>query len=203
MQRFITSTYLYMNIRLSLLGLATLCMVGCSSQVEKAGNSEAASTTVTEQSASAEPQVTEDAIKNLVTEQPTEVGTNTNSGNNGKVKKINTQQFIDEIFDYKTNQGNWVYKGKRHAVIDFYADWCGPCKRVAPIMDELAKQYQGQIDFYKINTDEEGELSGSVFGIRSIPSILFIPAKGQPAMYTGAFPKDQYITIIKEQFKIN
>ena len=117
--------------------------------------------------------------------------------NNGKVKKINTQTFIDEVFDYKANPQAWVYKGKKPAIIDFYADWCGPCKKVAPIMDELAIKYKGQVNFYKINTDDEKELSGGVFGIRSIPSVLFIPVEGQPAMQPGLLAKDQYIQIIE------
>ncbi len=118
--------------------------------------------------------------------------------NNGKVKKINTETFIDEVFDYKANPQAWVYKGTKPAIIDFYADWCGPCKKVAPIMDELAIKYKGQVNFYKINTDDEKELSGGVFGIRSIPSILFIPVEGQPAMQPGLLAKDQYIKIIEE-----
>jgi len=123
-----------------------------------------------------------------------------NEGSNaaeGKVRKINTETFIAEIFDYKSNPTKWVYKGSKPAIIDFYADWCGPCKRVAPIMDELAMKYKGQVNIYKINTDEEKELSGSVFGIRSIPSILYIPLDGQPMMSTGLSSKDEYIRQIE------
>jgi len=119
------------------------------------------------------------------------------SATEGKVRKINTETFITEIFDYKANPTKWVYKGSKPAIIDFYADWCGPCKRVAPIMDELAEKYKGQVNFYKINTDEEKELSGSVFGIRSIPSILYIPVDGQPMMSTGLSAKDEYIRQIE------
>jgi len=118
--------------------------------------------------------------------------------NGGKVRKINTETFIAEVFDYKTNPKAWLYKGTKPAIIDFYADWCGPCKKVAPIMDELAIKYNGQVNFYKINTDDEKELSGGVFGIRSIPSILFIPVEGQPAMQPGLLTKDQYIKIIED-----
>ncbi len=115
----------------------------------------------------------------------------------GKVHKINTEYFIAEIFDYKTNPTKWVYKGSKPAIIDFYATWCGPCKKVAPIMDELAEKYKGKVNFYKIDTDEEKELAGSVFGIRSIPSILYIPVDGQPMMSTGLYPKEEYIKQIE------
>lgn len=143
----------------------------------------------------------DDIIANLSDESTNAEAENAanTSSRGGKVMKINTKEFIDRVYDYKANPGKWVFKGKRAAIIDFYADWCGPCKRVAPIMDKLAKDYDGKIDFYKINTDEEGELSGSVFGIRSIPSILIIPDSGQPMMYTGAFPEVQYVQIINEQ----
>jgi thioredoxin len=114
-----------------------------------------------------------------------------------KVVYLNTQMFIDQIFDYKTNTKQWVYKSDKPAIIDFYTDWCGPCKRVAPIMEELAAEYDGQIRIYKMNTEKEPEVAG-VFGIRSIPSILFIPVNGQPTMYTGAYPKQHYIDLINE-----
>ena len=116
----------------------------------------------------------------------------------GKVVHMNTAMFMDQIFDYKANPTTWIYKGDKPAIIDFYADWCGPCKRVAPIMDELALEYAGQINIYKIDTDKEKELAGQVFGIRSIPSILYIPVGGQPTMYTGAFPKERYVELINE-----
>lgn len=121
----------------------------------------------------------------------------TSQDNQGEVLKINTQQFINLIFDYKSNPSKWVYKGGKPAIIDFYADWCRPCKMVAPLLDELAKEYKGQINIYKINTDEENELSGSVFGIQSIPSILYIPSEGQPQMFTGAQTKEEYKKMIE------
>lgn len=112
--------------------------------------------------------------------------------NQGKVIKLTTAEFINLIFDYKTNPEKWAYKGGKPAIVDFYADWCRPCKMVAPLMEELAAEYKGQINIYKINTDEESELSGQVFGIQSIPSILFIPAEGQPQMFSGAQSKEEY-----------
>jgi thioredoxin len=115
-----------------------------------------------------------------------------------KVEYLNTQNFVDKIFDFR-NETDWNYKGEKPAIIDFYADWCGPCKRVAPIMEELAKEYKGEINIYKVDTDKEEELAYS-FGIQSIPSIMFIPMEGQPHMYVGAFPKAEYIRIINEVF---
>ena len=126
--------------------------------------------------------------------EDTDVAVSAESSNTeGKVRKINTATFIEEIFDYKANPTKWVYKGSKPAIIDFYATWCGPCKRVAPIMDELAEKYKGKVNFYKIDTDEEKELAGGVFGIRSIPSILYIPLDGQPMMSTGLSAKEEYI----------
>ena len=124
-----------------------------------------------------------------------ETPTNTNSAT---VEYLTTSMFIDRIFDYKSNPTKWIYKGDKPAIIDFYATWCGPCKRVAPIMEELATEYAGQINIYKVDTDKEKELAGQVFGIRSIPSILYIPVNGQPTMYTGAYPKQHYIDLINE-----
>lgn len=123
-------------------------------------------------------------------------------GANTKVVKLTTPEFIDQIFDYKSNPTEWKYKGDKPAIIDFYADWCGPCKRVAPIMDELAAEYAGQINIYKVDTDKEKELAGQVFGIRSIPSILYIPVNGQPTMYTGAFAKERYVELINENLLV-
>ena len=116
----------------------------------------------------------------------------------GEVVYLKTNMFIDQIFDYKTNTKKWVYKGDKPAIIDFYTDWCGPCKRVAPIMEELSAEYEGQIRFYKMNTEKEPEVAG-IFGIRSIPSILYIPVNGQPTMYTGAYPKEHYVQLINEK----
>lgn len=91
----------------------------------------------------------------------------------------------------------WNYKGELPAVIDFYADWCGPCKMVAPILEELSKEYEGRLNIYKINTEAQQELA-AMFGIRSIPSILFIPVEGQPTMAAGALPKKEFVKIFRE-----
>jgi thioredoxin len=110
--------------------------------------------------------------------------------------KISTQDFKDKVFDYETEK-EWKYKGSLPAIIDFYADWCGPCKMVAPILEELAREYEGKIVIYKVDTERELELSG-LFGIQSIPTFLFIPLDGQPMMQPGAFPKKVFKQVIEE-----
>ncbi len=110
--------------------------------------------------------------------------------------QLTTQDFKEKVFDYDTVK-DWKYQGSLPAVIDFYADWCGPCKMVAPVLEELSREYEGRIVIYKVNTDVEVELS-SVFGIQSIPTILFIDAAGEPMMQPGAFPKHVFKKIIEE-----
>ena len=95
-----------------------------------------------------------------------------------------------------------MYEGDEPCVIDFYADWCRPCKMVAPIMEDLAKKYNGKVKIYKINVDKEKQLA-SVFQIRSIPAVLFSPKEGKPMMQVGALPKDTYIKIIDENLLNN
>jgi thioredoxin len=112
------------------------------------------------------------------------------------LEHLTKETFLSKIFNYETNK-EWKFSGERPCVIDFYADWCGPCKIVAPILDELAKEYDGKLDIYKINTEEEQELA-AVFGIRNIPSILFVPATGQPRMALGALPKETLVKAFKE-----
>jgi thioredoxin len=114
--------------------------------------------------------------------------------------KMTTQDFKDHIFDYATEQ-EWKYKGAQPAIIDFYADWCGPCKMVAPILEELAEEYKDQLIIYKVNTDSEQELS-AVFGIQSIPSFLFIDNKGEPSLQPGAFPKHVFKKVIEEHLLV-
>jgi thioredoxin 1 len=115
----------------------------------------------------------------------------------GKVIVLDEAQFKEKVWNYEENPEKWVFKGDLPAVVDFYADWCGPCKRIAPIMEKLAKEYAGQINIYKVNTDHNRELS-SVFGIRSIPAILYIPKEGQPAMEAGAKQEAAYRQIFEE-----
>ncbi len=111
--------------------------------------------------------------------------------------QMTTQSFKDNVFNYDINE-DWKYAGKLPAIIDFYADWCGPCKMVAPVLEELSEEYKDRILIYKVNTDTEQELS-SVFGIQSIPTILFIDAQGEPMMQPGALPKHIFKKIIEEK----
>lgn len=112
-----------------------------------------------------------------------------------KVQYLTTADFIAKVYDYKTNK-DWVFKGDKPVVIDFYATWCKPCQKVAPIMEELASEYEERIVFYKVDTDKEQELAAT-FNIQSIPSMLFIPMEGKPTMSSGAFPKEEYVKIIE------
>lgn len=116
------------------------------------------------------------------------------------VKPLTKEAFKEIFFDYTTS-GDWDYKGENPCIIDFYADWCGPCKYLGPIMEALADQYQGDIDFYKVDTGVEQELA-AVFGIRNIPSLLFVPKTGKPQMAAGALPQEALQQIIKEVFDL-
>jgi thioredoxin len=125
------------------------------------------------------------------------VKTETHQLADGKTIHMNKEMFIQKVMDYQTNKEEWIYLGDKPAIIDFYADWCKPCKLIAPIMDELAEEYKGQIYIYKVDTQVEQELA-SVFGIRSIPAVLFIPMEGQPQMSTGALPKETFKGVIDD-----
>jgi len=109
---------------------------------------------------------------------------------------ITTEQFIERVFDYKQNR-DWVFKGDKPCVIDFYTTWCGPCKRLAPIMEELSQTYCDQVVFYKADTERERELA-YLFNISSIPQVLYIPTEGKPLLLKGLYPKDEIIKIIDE-----
>ena len=98
---------------------------------------------------------------------------------------LTRSEFIKRIMDFEKNRTEWVYKGDKPAIVDFYADWCGPCKKVAPALEELASEYAGKVYIYKINIDKEPELAG-LFGVKNIPAFLIIPMKGKPQMSSGA-----------------
>ena len=111
--------------------------------------------------------------------------------------QMTTRDFKDKIFNFETEQ-DWKYQGALPAIIDFYADWCGPCKMVAPVLEELSEEYKDRVVIYKVDTEAEQELS-SVFGIRSIPTMLFIGADGEPMMQPGAYPKHILRQVIEER----
>lgn len=110
---------------------------------------------------------------------------------------LTAEEFKNKVFDY-TNKKEWEFSGDKPAIIDFYADWCGPCKMVAPVLEELSNEFEGKIDIYKVDTEAEQELS-AVFGIRSIPSMLFIPMNEAPKMQAGALPKNALTEIIEKE----
>lgn len=112
------------------------------------------------------------------------------------VEYLTLETFKEKVFNFENNK-EWKYEGTKPCVIDFYADWCGPCKMVSPIMEELNDEYNGEVIIYKIDTEDQQELAG-MFGIRSIPSILFVPVDGQPQMSVGAMPKEGYIKAIQD-----
>ena len=104
--------------------------------------------------------------------------------NNARVVQLGKREFKEKIYDY-TFSKEWKYKGDSPAVVDFYADWCSPCKMVAPILDQLSTEYQGKVNFYKVNTEKDPEVA-KAFGISSIPTLLFIAQKGKPTVIRGA-----------------
>jgi thioredoxin 1 len=103
-------------------------------------------------------------------------------------ENLSKQLFFEKVYNYEANK-EWKYEGELPCVVDFWAPWCGPCRIVGPVNEELSKEYAGKVNFYKVNTDEEQELAGA-FGIRSIPSLLLVPKSGQPKMAVGALPKN-------------
>jgi len=113
---------------------------------------------------------------------------------------LDTQGFKEKVFDY-VNKEDWKYQGSLPAIIDFYADWCGPCKILTPVLEELAFEYKGRLLIYKVNTDVEQELS-AVFGIQSIPTLLFIDASGEPILQPGVLPKHTLKKIIEEKLLV-
>lgn len=118
-----------------------------------------------------------------------------------KVIHLDDESFKEKVFDFE-NEKEWKFKGDKPVLIDFYASWCGPCKRVAPILDELQAEYGESIQIYKVNTEKARKVS-SAFGVRSIPYFLFIPTKGKPSAANGALPKETFIKAIKDVLKVN
>ena len=127
-----------------------------------------------------------------------------------KVQHLTYKEFLNKVWDFEKSPNTFVYKGKLPAIVDFYADWCGPCRRVAPIMEKLAEEYDGQLLVYKVNVDQERDLAAA-FQVKSIPTVLFIPvgepsttrsgqtASPQPMMQVGAMPEEGYRKVVEEQ----
>jgi thioredoxin len=118
-----------------------------------------------------------------------------------KLEHLTNETFKEKIFNYEANK-EWKFEGETPAIIDFYADWCGPCKVVAPILEELKEEYGDKLDIFKVNTEEQRELA-SVFGVQSIPSLLFVPKEGQPQMAMGALPKETFKQAISEVLSVS
>ena len=116
------------------------------------------------------------------------------------MEHLTKETFQKKVFNYEVSK-DWKFEGDKPCIIDFYADWCGPCKQVAPVLEELAKEYEGKVDIYKIDTEDQQELAAA-FGIRSIPSILFCPKDDKPQMSMGALPKESFVTAIKDVLKV-
>ena len=112
---------------------------------------------------------------------------------------LTKETFLEKVFNFENNK-EWKFEGDLPCIIDFYADWCGPCKIIAPILEELSEEFKGKINIYKVDTESQPELSAA-FAIRSIPSMLFCPKEGQPQMAQGALPKQQLAGIIKDVLK--
>lgn len=118
-----------------------------------------------------------------------------------KVVHITKADFLKKVYDFEKNPDEWKYFGSQPAIVDFYADWCGPCRQLSPVLDELAKEYSGKLTIYKVNVDNERGLA-TFFGIRSIPTLLFIPMKGKPQRSLGALSKTELKGIIKDVLKV-
>jgi len=133
------------------------------------------------------------SVNTLTSGESPSAGTSTG----GKPIYLTKAEFLSKVYNYEKNPNEWVYAGDKPCIIDFYADWCKPCKMIAPTLAELAQKYDGKLVIYKINTDVERELA-QAFGIRSIPTLLFCPLNGQPQMSQGALPKESFEKMISE-----
>jgi thioredoxin len=168
-------------IVITLLSIVWLSSCGGSAKSEKNTGTSIAATAVSD-----------NATTNR--EVPTETGT---ISSNENVVQLTKAMFLEKVYNYEKSPDKWAFIGDKPCIIDFYADWCRPCKMVAPIMEELSSKYKGQITIYKVNTDQEQELA-QFFGIRSIPTVFFCPATGDPQMAQGALPKETYEKAITE-----
>ncbi len=116
------------------------------------------------------------------------------------IEHLTAETFKEKVFNYVENK-EWKFEGEKPCLIDFYADWCMPCKMVAPVLEELSEEYKGKLNIYKVDTESERELA-AIFGVQSIPSLLFVPADGQPQMAMGALPKETFQKAIKDVLNV-
>ena len=116
------------------------------------------------------------------------------------MENLTLDEFKTKVFDFETNK-EWKFEGDKPCIIDFYADWCAPCRTLTPILQELSEEYKGKIDIYKVDTEKERDLAG-MFGIRSIPSLLFVPKDSQPQMAAGALPKQELVKVIEQVLNV-
>lgn len=116
------------------------------------------------------------------------------------MEKLTLDTFKEKVFNFEVNK-EWKFEGDKPCIVDFYADWCGPCKMVAPVLEELSEEYAGKVDIYKVDTEKERDLA-AIFGIRSIPSILFVPLGSQPQMAAGALPKQEFVKAIESVLQV-
>lgn len=116
------------------------------------------------------------------------------------IEHLTAETFKEKVFNYVENK-EWKFEGEKPCLIDFYADWCMPCKMVAPLLEELSEEYKGKLNIYKVDTESERELA-AIFGVQSIPSLLFVPADGQPQMAMGALPKETFQKAIKDVLNV-
>lgn len=113
---------------------------------------------------------------------------------------LNIETFKTKVFDFEKNK-EWSFAGEKPVIVDFYADWCAPCRALGPVLEEISKDYAGKVDVYKVDTEASPELA-AMFGVRGIPAILFIPKSGEPAMSSGFMPKESFEKAIDELFSI-
>jgi len=176
----------YNNMKKTFIGVAFLSILWLSScggaaKPENNPNTAVSETSMADQSGSSEGTKTE----------------NNTTSSEENVVQLTKAVFLDKIYDFEKDPKKWTFKGDKPCVIDFYADWCRPCKMVAPIMAELSEKYKGQITIYKVNVDQERELA-QFFGIQSIHTVFFCPPTGDPQMAQGALPKESYEKAISE-----
>jgi thioredoxin 1 len=115
-------------------------------------------------------------------------------------ENLTTAAFKQKVFDFEKNS-EWKYDGALPAIVDFWAEWCGPCKMISPVLEEISREYEGKLNVYKVNVDQEVDVA-SAFGIQSIPSLLFIPMNERPQMAAGAMPKAGLMKIVKDVLKV-